>query len=174
MKKCFLFFALVLSINLNAQSISVLGNYIIETDDFNSTQRVLVGKGFYIFSDAELNAFGHNPSLKIIGTKGNNPSNSIMVNVTAKSKESNRVKNVVIICPYMWAIYIEEDLFRVGYQEVSTREYIENKKFNVTEVTYQRIVEDKIDKVVVKYGMSDDGTKIVSAEATFERKDSNK
>lgn len=174
MKKCFLFFVLLCSVNLYAQRISALGNFIIENDDINYSRMVLIGKGFVFLSDSEMKALGHNPLLKIIGTKGTNPSNSMMVVVTAKSQDSNRVKFVTFICSSADALLIEDGLFAVGYKEVNSIEYIENKKINVTEVTYQRIAVDKIDKVIVKYAMSDDGMEIKAAEATFERKESTK
>lgn len=84
MKKIFILFvfAILISVNANSQSVGALGNFIIEQDDFMTARNLLIRSGFTLFSNNELKAFGHNPSIKVIGTKGLNPSNSIMANIT--------------------------------------------------------------------------------------------
>lgn len=172
MKKIFILFvfAILISVNANSQSVGALGNFIIEQDDFMTARNLLIRSGFTLFSNNELKLFGHNPSTKVIGTKGENTSNSIMANITATSQESGKIKTAVFICSESYAAYLDADLSKVGYDIVGSREYIEAKKFNISEVTYQRIAGNYIDTVIIKYGESEEYGGVGPAEATFTRK----
>ena len=91
-KVSFLFvFALLISVNLYSQSITALGNFILQQNNFTVAKNLLREKGFTLFSSDELKAFGHNPSTVIIGTKGANPSNSIMAVINAISQTNSRM-----------------------------------------------------------------------------------
>jgi len=172
MKKTFILFILtiLISVNANSQSVGALGNFIIEQNDFMTARNLLIRSGFTLFSNNELKLFGHNPSIKIIGTRGENTSNSIMANITATSQEGGNIKMAVFICSESYAAYLDADLSKVGYDIVGSREYVEAKKNNISEVTYQRIAGDYIDTVVIKYGESEEYGGVGPAEATFKRK----
>lgn len=170
MKKIFTFFVFIIFIrvNANSQSISALGNSIIEYDDFMTARGLLARSGFTLFSNDELKAFGHNPSIVIIGTKGRNPSNSIMANITAMSQKSGKIKTAVFICSESYSSYLDRDLSGVGYSIIGSRKYIESK-FKISEVTYRRIEGNYIYTVVVKYGEPDIQGGVGPAEVIFSR-----
>lgn len=162
----FLVFAILISVNVNSQSVCAFGNSIIEHDDFTAAKNILTRSGFSLFSDKELKAFGHNPSTVIIGTKGDNPSNSIMANIAAISTKDSRIKEATFICSKAYAMYLESDLSNTGYKKKSEREYVEDGRFKVTEKTYERFLVDpkNIDAATVKF--TPDG----SAQITFKAK----
>lgn len=172
MKKmfCLFVFAILISVNANSQSVVALENFIIEKDDFMTARNLLTRSGFTLFSNNELKLFGHNPSTKVIGTKGENTSNSIMANITATSKEIGKIKTAVFICSESYAAYLDADLSKVGYDIVGSREYVENVKFNISEVTYQRTAGNYTDTVIIKYGESEEYGGVGPTEATFSRK----
>lgn len=168
MKKIFSFLvlAILVSLNVNSQSVCAIGNFIIEHDDFTVAKNVLTRYGFTLFSAQDLKAFGHNPSTVIIGTKGDNPSNSIMANIAAISTKDSRIKEATLICPKTYAMYIESDLADTGYKKKGEREYVEDGRFKVKEKTYERFIGDpkNIDSAIIKF--TPDG----SAQITFKAK----
>lgn len=168
MKKVFILLAItvLISVNVKSQSVCALGNFIIEQDDFAIAKGQLARSGFTLFSAQELEAFGHNPSTIIIGTKGSNQSNSIMANIAAISTKDSRIKEATFICSKSYAMYIESDLADTGYKKKNEREYVENNRFKVKEITYERFLSDSknVDVAIIKF--TPDG----SAQITFKVK----
>lgn len=163
MKRVFCALMLIFCINIlsYSQSVTALGNFILEQNDFTTAKNLLRGKGFTLFSSEELKAFGHNPNTVIIGTKGMNPSNSIIANITAISQTNSGIKEATFICSKAYSDYLESDLFDSSYKKVKEREYVEGGKFKIVEKTYHRIFIDNIDIAIIKFGK--DG----SAQITF-------
>lgn len=168
-KVSFLFvFALLISVNLYSQSVTALGNFILEQNNFTVAKNLLREKGFTLFSSDELEAFGHNPSTVIIGTKGANPSNSIMAVINAISQTNSRIKEATFICSKPYASHIVSDLSDAGYKKAKEREYVEGGKFKIFEKTYHRIVGNNTNIAIIKFGQ--DG----SAQVTFKTQKSTK
>lgn len=162
MKKVFFLFvfALLISVNLYSQSVTALGNFILEQNNFTTTKNLLKSKGFTLFSSEELKVFGHNPNIVIIGTKGVNPSNSLMASITAISQTNSRIKEATFICSKVYADYLESDLSNTSYNKVKEREYVEGGRFKIIEKTYHRISGDNTDIAIIKFG-EDGGAQII-------------
>ena len=158
MKKLFLLFvfAITMSINLYSQNVITLANAILKQNDFTLSKNLLSKNGFTLFSAQELEAFGRNSNVIIIGTKGTNPSNSLMATITAMSQTNHEIKEATIICSKANAMNLESDLINAGYQKKSEREYIEGGRFQIKEKIYKSIIGKSTNTATVK--ISKDGS----------------
>jgi hypothetical protein len=164
MKKILLLITIALFVSINTSSqICALGNFIIEKNDFTIAKGILNRYNYILSSDRDVEALGNNPNTKIIGTKGTDPTNSIMVTVEALNLKNNGIKMVTFICAKGYAIYLETDLSETGYNKTKEREYVEDGRFNVIEKTYLRTSGSTTDTVVIKFTPSG------AAQVTFKR-----
>lgn len=169
MKNILLLLFIITMFSSSASSqVSALGNDIIEKNDFDYAKAILLRYNFTFYSDEEVTALGNNSRIRAIGTKGTNPSNSIMAVIDAVSLQNSGIKMATFICCKAYAMYIENDLFEVGYEKADEREYLEDGKFKVIEKTYKRSTENITDTVIAKFTMQGD------AQVTFKRSKNKK
>ena len=157
--------------NGTSQILCDLGNEIIEKNDFEYAKTLLNRFNYNFYPDELIRFGGSDPNIRAVGTKGTNPTNSIMVIVEAISLEDSGIKLVSFQCAKMYAIYLESTLRKAGYKYKNERNYLKDGLFNVNEKTYKRIIENSIDTAIITFfpDKSKIGSKIAFAIITFQR-----
>jgi len=167
-KSIFLFLSIILCGSIQSQSLVAIGNFIIEQNDFTIAREILIKSGYELFTSAELQSLGHNPKTKIIGTKSEIASKSIMGIVTAKSQNGG-ISSTEFLCFDNDVSNFDDDITDVGYKLFGSRKYIEAKRIKINEVSYRRIGDDYVDTVIIKYLLTKNGEGIQGANVKFSR-----
>ena len=73
--------------------------------------------------------------------RGDNPTNSMLVIVTAVSQTNHGIEEAVIVCLEAYSNILVSDLKKVGYSVWETREYLEDGRFMIKETTCKNVYE---------------------------------
>jgi hypothetical protein len=123
MKKLFFIaFFIVLFIKTGlSQTVMIYANNLLNSN-YSSAETYLIENGF----DLSLSAFSSD-NTKIIGMKGTNQTDALMITVETYSTGDKPVKQITFVCSPLYGKSLEEKLKNSGYTLYGKRQYSENK-----------------------------------------------